>query len=179
MVDEKITTAAHTGSASPPPTGTPANTAVQPPENLWNDLQQELKELKKSFADLKLQGLPEIEQVKQQLLDTVSERDNVAGELRILRRSNSIAALAEQYGFTDKEYLDFVLHKNQIDPEQADQTAQFMQQVKAEHPRYFALPVKAGSGSRPGSAPLTGAGGSSTSRMDALENMLNHAREIY
>lgn len=179
MVDEKITDAARNGSASPPPQTDPVNTAGQPPENLWNNLQQELKELKKSFADLKRQGLPEIEQVKQQLLDTVSERDNVAGELRILRRNNSIAALAEQYGFTDKEYLDFVLHKNQIDPEQTDRAAQFMQQFKAEHPRCFALPVKAGSGSRPGAAPHTGIGNNSGSRMDALENMLNHAREIY
>lgn len=180
MVDDLLITEALPASeASPsPPPGQPAESAAQSPENLLNVLQMELKDLKKSFADLKRQNLPEIEQVRQQLRETISERDTVAGELNTLRRKNTVSDLAKQYGFTDAEYLDFILQKNQIDPAQDDLTGKFMQGFKQNHPRYFALPVKPGAGSRPGSAPEGIHAIHSNNRMDNLEILLSNAPEI-
>jgi hypothetical protein len=53
-----------------------------------------------------------------------------------------------------------------------------MQEFRKSNPRYFALPVKSGSGSRPGNAPVSGATSNANCRMDALEELLSSAPEI-
>ena len=165
------------GTSSSPPPQTENAAAANRSTNQWQDLQNELMALKKAFTDYTRQNLPEIDQVRQQLRDTAAERDNVAGELKTLRRHNAIKTLASQYGFTDAEYLDFVLQKNNVEPDNNDLANAFMQQFRQTNPRYFALPVKPGSGSRPGSAPAAGKN-SAGSALDMLEDMLSSAPEL-
>ena len=172
FIPEAAAPATGNAASSPPPAGSmPDSTTMQ--------LQSDLQELKKQFSEFTRQNLPEIDRVRQELASTAAERDNTASELQKLRRENAIKNLAETYGFTEVEFLDFVLQKNQIDTDNAEAAANFMQQFKIAHPRYFALPVKSGAGSRPGSAQHSGTANAAGSRMDALENMLNNAREIY
>lgn len=160
-------------SASPPPVSTTGENAQS-----MEQLQGELQALKNAFSEFARQNLPEIDRVKQQLRDTAAERDNVAGELKHLRRQNAISSLAAQYGFTDPEYLDFMLQKHQIEPDKNDIANAFMLDLKKSNPRYFALPIKPGSGSRPGNAPVTGGSAMANCRMDALEELLSSAPEI-
>jgi len=169
-----------TAEASLPENASASPPLVLPDENAQSveHLQSELQALKNAFSEFARQNMPEIEQVKQQLRSATAERDNVAGELEKLRRHNAIKSLAAQYGFTDPEYLDFVLQKNQIAPDKSELADSFMQEFRKSNPRYFALPVKPGSGSRPGNAPVHGAASAVSCRMDALEELLSSAPEI-
>lgn len=182
MVEEMLANEAApydgTASPSPPPAPDAVNAQLDTSPEQLQTLQQELTALKKAFADYSTRNMPEIEQVKQQLRSATAERDNVAGELEKLRRHNAIKSLAAQYGFTDPEYLDFVLQKNQIAPDKSELADSFMQEFRKSNPRYFALPVKSGSGSRPGNAPVSGAASNANCRMDALEELLSSAPEI-
>ena len=140
-------------------------------------LQQEFSALKHAFAEYTRQNMPEIDRVRAELRQTVAERDNSVSELNTLKREKQLNALAGDYHFNDVEYLDFILQKNNISPDNKEQTAAFMQDFKNRNPRYFILPVKSGAGSRPGSAPRS-VSVQSGSRMDALEMMLSGAPEI-
>lgn len=183
MVDESVIAEAdkHYDAvqlAHPPPENisTPGN------ENFGKDavaeLQQEFAELKHAFFNYTRQNMPEIDRVREELQQTAAERDSSVKELNALKREKQLNILAGDFHFNDVEYLDFILQKNNISPDDTEQISSFMQKFRTSNPRYFILPVKSGAGSRPGNAPeYCRAGGSK--RMDALEMMLSGAPEIY
>ena len=146
------------------------------PENDAALLRSEVAELKNAFEQFVTREKPELERLHTELASTTSQRDEAAAELQKLRRSSAVADLAAAYSFADAEYLDYILHKNHIDPADGAAAADFMQNYRNAHPHNFKLPVKSGAGSRP--EVLRSGVYSTGNRMDALENLLSTAPEI-
>lgn len=72
-----------------------------------------------------------------------AERDSIRAELAGLRRSARIRELAEQHGFTDPDYLDYLLDKKAMAPDDAD-TASFMADLKNKSPKLFRISLQPG-----------------------------------
>lgn len=177
MVDESFIAA-----ASPPCDTEPsAATAASPPDPPMpgpNDLHKELAELKQAFADFMQRKQPEIDRMRDELHNTARERDKHAAALKQLQAGNTLKRIAEDYSFNDAEYLEYVLQKNNICTDNADAVKAFMQELKKNKPRFFNLPLKSGAGSHPGVNNGTALPSGDLKRMDALEFMISHAREI-
>lgn len=161
----------------------PALPGADPPDPTSDNdpvelLRSELASLKSAFEEFTSLEKPELERLQSELQSATAQRDQNADELQQLKRRQSVAEISAEYGFGDAEYLDFVLRKHQIDPADTQTTAEFMQRFRNTHPNNFNLPVKPGSGSRP-EASFHTMHNSNLSRMDALENMLSGAPEIY
>jgi hypothetical protein len=181
MVDEKISTdVALPGAASPPPKPEkPQRDPAQPTvSGDLNQLREELENLKQSFVEYTQRDLPEIDRVKQQLQNTALQRDSAANELKELKRKNILRELAGKHGFNDVDYLDFILQKNHIDPDEPELLNGFLEEFRKSNPRFFSLPVKPGSGSRPGGSRSV-AMRSNHGRLDAVQMMLDSAPELY
>ena len=190
MVDETFNDVAALSdkAASPPPPenipgspGSPPPEPENPPVELAA-LQQELAELKKSLRGILTQEtLSGTEQIRCELQSTAAQRDHLHGELKLLQRNNQLQKLASGSGFNDVEFLDFLLQKHQIDPDDNTGATRFLQEFKAANPRYFSLPLKPGSGSRPGTNLHNGVSElpHGANRMAALESMLAGAPEIF
>ena len=177
MVDESFI------AAAAPPCDTPLPVAVEKavPEHALpggTDLQHEVAELKRAFADYMHKEIPEIDRMRKELHETARERDTHAAELKKLKQDHSLSSIAADYNFNDVEYLGFILQKNQVQLDDPGAIKSFMQQLKADKPRFFNLPLKQGAGSRPGNAPENVFPGGKLKRMDALEMMISNAREI-
>lgn len=177
MVDETFIAAAAPPCDPPPPVPDPKLQKELPSGNL-SDLQHEVAELKRSFAEYTKKDAPEIERMRQELRNTACERDNHAAELKKLKQNQALNSIAKDYNFNDVEYLEFVLQKNNVQTDDPQAVKNFMQQLKADKPGFFDLPLKSGAGSRPGKAPENIFTGKDLKRMDALEMMISHAREI-
>ena len=177
MVDESFIAAAAPPCDTPPPVPDLQTTQELPPDKL-SDLQHELSELKRSFAEYMHKDIPEMDRMRQELHNTACQRDNHAAELKKLKQSQALSTIAKDYSFNDIEYLEFVLQKNSVQTDDPQAVKAFMQQLKADKPRFFDLPLNPGAGSRPGKAPENIFTGKDLKRMDALEMMISHAREI-
>jgi hypothetical protein len=178
MVDETLITTVTPGDGAAVSPPIPPEAAESPHVAELNALQQEVAELKKSLTQLAQSPANSLEQLRQELQTATGQRDQIRNELEQLQRSNQLTQLARTCGFNDVEYLDFLLQKNQIDITDTEAADQFIQQFKTANPRYFSLPVKPGSGSRPNGNRVSAVTGSGN-RMSALESMLADAPEIY
>lgn len=189
MVDETLNTVAVLSDntvPSPPPVNTPGSPEAPPPgpENAPDTLtalKHEVSELKKSLDGiLARQVLPADEQIRRELQHTAAQRDQVHGELKQLQRTTQLQKLADRCGFNDVEYLDFILQKHQVDPIDTAGADRFLQEFKKASPRYFSVPLKPGSGSRPGTSPHqdTKLPPDGANRMAVLESMLAGAPEF-
>ena len=177
MVDESFIAAA----APPCDTETSAAAASPLPDSPLpgtQDVQKDIAELKKAFADFMQHKQPEIDRMREDLRNTVRERDDHAAELQQLKNGSNLKRIAEDYSFNDAEYLEYVLQKNHISADDADAVKAFMLELKKNKPRFFNLPLKAGAGSRPGTDRGNALHSGGLKRMDALEVMISHAREI-
>ena len=176
MVDESFI------AAEAPPCDTPKAVAEkslpQPPLPDRSDLQHEIAELKRAFADYMYKDLPEIDRMRKELHATAQERDNHVAELKKLKQDRSLNSIANDYSFNDVEYLEYILQKKHIQLDDPQAVKVFMQQLKADKPKFFNLPLKPGAGSRPGNAAENVVPDSNLKRMDALEFMISNAREI-
>ena len=103
----------------------PAAAGTAPPEDAFAALRQE--------RDL-------LAAEKEQL---TAERDRIQGELSAIRRSNQVRSLAEQHGFTDPDYLDYLLDKRALAPEDAG-THSFMEDLKTRSPKLFRVDLQPG-----------------------------------
>ncbi|MBR7144342.1 MAG: hypothetical protein IKD10_05310 [Lentisphaeria bacterium] len=176
MVDESFIAA----EAPPCDTKIPETAEKSPPEPPLpgkSDLQQEVADLKRAFADY-MHTAPEIDRMRKELHETLQERDNHAAELKKLKQDQSLNSIANDYSFNDVEYLEFILQKNHVQLDDPQAVKSFMQQLKTEKPKFFNLPLKPGAGSRPGNAVENVFPGGNLKRMDALEIMISNAREI-
>ena len=72
-----------------------------------------------------------------------AERDRIQGELTAIRRSARVRTLAEQHGFTDPDYLDYLLDKRSIAPDDAG-AGQFMDELKSRSPKLFRVELQPG-----------------------------------
>ena len=156
--------------------GTPPATAAPPPETRDDEtLNREISRLKQRLKDMENRQLPEQERFRRELAEVTAERDNAAGELRQLKRRNAVAELARQHRFNDPDYLDYLLERRGIAPDDPRNTEDFLRKFRGEQPRFFDVELKSGAGSRPGvgsNTPLvseTGASGIAAMLADAPE----------
>ena len=175
MVDESFIAAeAPPGGADNIPAAAAAPESPLPPTA---EIQQMFAELKQTLADIK-QSRPQLELMQQELHNTALQRDNHAAELKKIKDAQTLQRIADDYSFNDMEYLEFVLQKNNVQCDDPESVKSFMQELKKSQPRFFNLQLKAGAGSRPGKAAGNVPPGSELKRMDALEMLISHAREI-
>lgn len=106
---------------SPPPA--PAGTA--PPEDAFAALQQERDQLAAERDQL------------------TAERDRIQSELAAIRRSTRVRALAEEHGFTDPDYLDYLLDKRSLAPED-EQAGELIRSLKNSSPKLFRIDLQPG-----------------------------------
>lgn len=180
MVNEALIAGTVPSGADPPAAvvNPAADTNGKSPSEL-QILQQEIAALKKALADQTVPSPTETVRMRRELAEIAAQRDSAANELRKIKRSQALADLAVGQHFNDAEYLDFILQKNNIEPDDAEKTSAFLQEFKKDHPRYFSLPVKSGAGSRPGAITESASVPAGTNRFDAVEMMLAGAPEIY
>lgn len=154
-------------SGFPSPAGNPARDA---------ELVAEIQKLKEHLKEVESRQLPEAERFKRELAELTAERDAATGELRELKRRQSVAALAGQHHFNDPEYLDYLLDRHGIDPGDERATADFLRNFRRAQPRFFNVELKSGAGSRPdvgSNHGLTAPGGT-----DGIAALLADAPEI-
>ena len=89
-------------------------------------------------------GDVELGELKLQLQNTISERDSVRAELDKLRFRNSIGRLAAEHKFTDPEDLEYLCHRDGIDPESAEMCSSFMEKLRESSPRFFKIELAPG-----------------------------------
>ncbi len=103
----------------------PAAAGTAPPEDVFAVLRQERDQLAAERDQL------------------AAERDRIQGELTAIRRSTQVHALADQHGFTDPDYLDYLLDKRSIAPDDAG-AGQFMDELKNRSPKLFRVDLQPG-----------------------------------
>ena len=72
-----------------------------------------------------------------------ADRDRIQGELTAIRRSTKVRELAGQHGFTDPDYLDYLLEKRSLAPEDAE-TENFISDLKNRLPKLFRIDLQPG-----------------------------------
>ncbi len=168
------------GISPVPASGAPARLGTAPPETAEHggQLREELIELKKAFSEFARNQLPEAERIRRELADTAAERDAASTELRKLKRTRDLAKLADEQGFNDTEYLDFLLHKHGVDLGDIENGRAFLRDFREGNPRYFNVPLKPGAGSRPESIGAPHGAAGSENGISELEMLLDSAPEI-
>lgn len=106
-------------------TSPPAAAGTAPPEDVLALLRQERDQLAAERDQL------------------TAERDRIQGELAAIRRSARVRTLAEQHGFTDPDYLDYLLDKRSLAPDDAG-TGSFMDELKSRTPKLFRVDLQPG-----------------------------------
>ena len=163
-------------NSGPPPPGRPVLPAPAGNPARDAELVAEIQKLKEHLKKVESRQLPEAERFKRELAELTAERDAATGELRELKRRQSVAALAGQHHFNDPEYLDYLLDRHGIDPGDERATADFLRTFRRAQPRFFNVELRSGSGSRPDVASnqvLPTAGGA-----DGIVALLADAPEI-
>lgn len=72
-----------------------------------------------------------------------ADRDRIQGELTAIRRSAKVRELAGQHGFTDPDYLDYLLEKRALAPDDG-KTESFINELKNRSPKLFRIDLQPG-----------------------------------
>jgi len=114
-------------------------------------LDEEEKNMLKTFQpDERMRN--EFEEMKSSCAALRQERDQAAGELAAMRKRQAVEKLAGQSNFADTDYLAFKLEQSGIAPDDAA-AAQFIDGLKKECPRMFAVDIAPGSAAAGATAP--------------------------
>ncbi len=122
-------------------------------------------------------GIPEKEELlalRRERDELVLERDRIQGELTAVRRRQAIQELAGKHGFSDPDYLDFLLTREKIAPED-DGVAGFMTGLQERSPKLFRIALHPGA---PKPAPRTPAASERTDRNAELIRQLESAPDF-
>lgn len=106
-----------------------------------------------------------------------NDRDEARQELAALIRKNRIGELAAKHKCEDPEYLDFLAQKRGVDLNDEAKTADFMESLKKEVPKYFAADVKPGA-EIPPAKPQQENNVRAGDRIGAIMQSLNNAPEV-
>lgn len=127
-------------------------------ENLpqeWEALARKNQELAGRLTLLESEKLPEAERLKrrfetevaslkEQLARSESDRTAAHQELSALHFRRRTDRLAEECGFADPDYFEFLCRKNAFDPGQEERHAEFITRLKEKLPRFFKLDLHPG-----------------------------------
>lgn len=87
--------------------------------------------------------VPELEALRRERDELCAERDRIRNELAALRRGSRVKSLAEEHGFADPEYLDYLLERRALEPD-APETGEFMAELKSRSPKLFRVDLRPG-----------------------------------
>ena len=121
-----------------------------------DNLSNELAALQEKFENLENAGKSEAEKAKiqyekeiaklgTQVKTLTKERDEALSKFQKAERRAVIEKLSEKYGFTDSEYLDFLLSAKSIDLSDENTTSAFMQDLGKSSQHLFKSSAKPGS----------------------------------
>lgn len=129
-------------------------------------LQKQLEELQAKAEEKENAGLSEAQKLQKQLdakdkqIAALTEKFNAASaEAAKLKRSGDIAAIAGQYKVLDKDYLDYRMQQQGVDPADEKAVKSFIEAMQKEAPNQFSAEVNTGGGGTPPAGPKeTGSG---------------------
>ena len=85
----------------------------------------------------------ELESLRRERDELCAERDRIRNELAALRRGAQVRELAGEHGFSDPEYLDYLLERHALEPD-APEAGEFMSELKNRSPKLFRVDLHPG-----------------------------------
>ena len=116
----------------------------------------------------------ELEALRRERDELCAERDRIQSELDALRRGTRVRSLAEEHGFADPEYLDFLLGRRELEPD-APETGEFMAELKARSPKLFRVDLRPGA---PVPAPQNAPAGPADRHAELIRRLENAPERI-
>ena len=123
-------------------------------------LKEKLDELNQKLEDLQNQSLTDAEKAKKatekqiaeltkQVQSLTTERDAAKSELAASARRARVAEIAQKYGFTNADYLSFLMQGAELKLDDDNAVTTYMGTLTKEQPELFRSTVKPGSGAQP------------------------------
>ncbi len=112
------------------------------------ELETRLEELEKSALtepqQLKRRFETELTRLRENLKATGVERDAMKQELARVSSRRRIEHLAQEHGFVDTDYLEYLCCRDRIDPESQEVVEPFLKTLRENSPRFFKLNLTPG-----------------------------------
>lgn len=112
------------------------------------ELEARLEELEKSALtepeQLKRRFDAEMSRLRESLTAAGAERDAAKRELARVGFRRRIEQIAQEHGFSDADYLEYLCSRNRIDPESAETVEPFLKNLRESSPRFFKLDLAPG-----------------------------------
>lgn len=123
-------------------------------------LKEKLDELNQKLEDLQNQSLTDAEKAKKatekqiaelnkQVQSLTTERDAAKSELAASARRARVAEIAQKYGFTNADYLGFLMQGAELKLDDDNAVTTYMGTLTKEQPELFRSTAKPGSGAQP------------------------------
>ncbi|MBS1369468.1 MAG: hypothetical protein HPZ91_05865 [Lentisphaeria bacterium] len=136
------------------------------------ELEARLEELEKSALtepeQLRRRYDAELARLRESLQCTGAERDAAKQELARIGFRSRIDRLAQEQGFSDADYLEYLCSRNRIDPESAEAVEPFMKGLRESSPRLFRLDLAPGAPEPPPGPPPARSGRASDDLVSLL-----------
>ena len=112
------------------------------------ELEARIEELEKSALtepeQLKRRYDAELARLRESLESAGAERDAAKQELARIGFRRRIESIAQEHGFTDADYLEYLCARNRIDPESPEAAGAFLERLRESSPRFFKLDLAPG-----------------------------------
>lgn len=112
------------------------------------ELEARLEELEKSALtepeQLRRRFDSELSRLRESLKATGAERDAAKQELTRIGFRRRIERLAQEHGFSDADYLEYLCGRNRIDPDSPESAEPFLKNLRESSPRFFKLDLAPG-----------------------------------
>ncbi|MCP3967475.1 MAG: hypothetical protein GY750_07100 [Lentisphaerae bacterium] len=117
----------------------------------------------------------QVSKMRNDISDLTSERDSVRQELESVKFRQQISKLAGKYRFSDPDFLEYLIRKNDVSVENEEQLEGFIDELKQTNPKHFRVEVRSGAGSRVGGQE---AGFVAAEKSGDIAGMLENAPEV-
>lgn len=159
-------------------------------EEQASGLQAKLDELTQKLEDIQNQSLSEADKAKKatdkqiaeltkQVQALTGERDAARSELEASVRRAKVAEIAQKYGFTNADYLGFLMQGAELKLDDDNAVTSYMGSLTKEQPEMFRSNAKPGSGARPqGGSDVDGAKARMTELLKNPNLTMREASEV-
>lgn len=141
----------------------PGDSAPSALEKRNRELETRLEELEKSALtepeQLKRRFDTELSRLRENLKATGAERDAAQQELARVGFRRRVEHLAQEHGFSDPDYLEYLCGRERIDPELKEAVEPFLKNLRESSPRFFKLDLAPGAPAIPPPAARAERGG--------------------
>lgn len=143
------------------------------------ELEQRNRELEARLEELEATALSEPERLRRKydaelaklresLKSVGAERDAAKQELARIGFRSRIDRIAQEQGFSDADYLEYLCAQNHIDPESAEAVDPFMKSLRERSPRLFRVDLAPGTPEVPPVPPRARRGGYAAGNIASL-----------